>query len=389
VKSANLETFAEVAMAEIQSLLSRWVQAGLLDEVTAERIRAFEAERPAEAGLRWPAILALAFGALMVSGGLLLFVAAHWAQMSPTYRFMMVLSKVAAFHVAGAWFTERMPKLATALHGMGTLALGAGIFLAGQIFNLQEHWPGGILLWAIGAGLGYALLRDWVQGTLAALLVPVWLIGEWQVATLRSGSMAVGAERILAVACFLLATTYLTVRTGREDSLLRKALAWIGGLTFIPCVFGVVVVTHGHGWWRQVELGGIPAALGWTVALAGPLGLAAWLRGRAVWMNVVAGLWALVLGFMGDWQWQTYAWCALGAVGLVYWGLQEARRERINLGVAGFAITLLAFYFSSVLDKLGRSLGLMGLGLLFLLGGWQLERLRRRLNARIAAGGAR
>jgi cytochrome oxidase assembly protein ShyY1 len=39
------------------------------------------------------------------------------------------------------------------------------------------------------------------------------------------------------------------------------------------------------------------------------------------------------------------------------------------------------------MDKLGRSLGLMGLGLLFLLGGWQLERLRRRLNAHITEGG--
>lgn len=129
------------------------------------------------------------------------------------------------------------------------------------------------------------------------------------------------------------------------------------------------------------------AALGWSVGIGAPLVLAFWMRGRAAWMN--AGAWALLLGFMGSWQWQSYAWCALGAVGLVSWGLHEARRERVNLGVAGFAITLLAFYFSSVLDKLGRSFGLMGIGLLFLLGGWQLERLRRLLNARIAPGGRR
>ena len=69
--------------------------------------------------------------------------------------------------------------------------------------------------------------------------------------------------------------------------------------------------------------------------------------------------------------------------------MREARSERINLGVAGFAITLLSFYFSNVMDKLGRSLGLMGLGALFLLAGWTLERTRRRLLAQIAgAGGA-
>jgi len=77
-----------------------------------------------------------------------------------------------------------------------------------------------------------------------------------------------------------------------------------------------------------------------------------------------------------------YGLCALAAVGLVVWGLQENRRERINLGVAGFAITIVVFYFSSVMDKLRRSASLVSFGLLFLLGGWQLEKLRRRLVAR-------
>jgi hypothetical protein len=379
----------EVVMTDVDALLTRWIRAGLLEQEAAERIRQFEAGAPTGQHLRWPAILAIAFGALMVGGGLLLFVAAHWDRLSPDVRFLSVLSQVVLFHLAGVWFTDRMPKLATAMHGLGTLALGAGIFLAGQIFNLQEHWPGGIMLWALGAWFGYAILKDWVQGSLVAMLTPAWLIGEWQVATQRGWSMADGAERILAIACFLLATTYLTGRHGSADGLLRKSLSWIGGLVLIPCVLGIVITTHDHSWWHQVELGRGLAALGWVVGIGAPLGLALWMRGRAAWMNAAAGTWALLLGFMGSWQWQIYAWCALGAVGLVFWGLHEARRERVNLGVAGFAITLISFYFSNVLDKLGRSFGLMGLGLLFLLGGWQLERLRRMLNARIAQGGGR
>jgi hypothetical protein len=35
------------------------------------------------------------------------------------------------------------------------------------------------------------------------------------------------------------------------------------------------------------------------------------------------------------------------------------------------------------MDKLGRSASLIGLGLLFLLGGWLLEKTRRRLVARL------
>lgn len=377
-------------MESLDSLLGRWLEAGLLDAPAAERIRAFEADRAPERGLRWPALLAIAFGALMVGGGLLLFVAAHWEAMSPSSRFALVLTKVAGLHLLGALLSERAPKLATAFHGLGTAALGAGIFLAGQIFNLEEHWPGGVMLWALGAWVGYALLRDWVQGTLAALLTPAWLAGEWIVATdrWRTGS---GEERVLAFGCLLLAFTYLTARHDRADSHLRKALIWVGGLALIPCVFAAIATsssvrhyyTEGHDPSRGLWI------LGWTVAVLAPLALAFALRGKAAWMNLAAAFWVWMLGVMDGRALPLYPWCALGAVGLVFWGLHEAKRERVNLGIAGFALTLLFFYFSSVMDKLGRSFGLMGLGLLFLLGGWQLERLRRRLNARIAEGGAR
>ena len=83
-----------------------------------------------------------------------------------------------------------------------------------------------------------------------------------------------------------------------------------------------------------------------------------------------------------------YGICALGSIGLIAWGLREARKERINLGIAGFALTVLFFYFSSVMDKLGRSASLIGLGLLFLLGGWLLEKTRRRLVAKLESAQA-
>jgi uncharacterized membrane protein len=110
------------------------------------------------------------------------------------------------------------------------------------------------------------------------------------------------------------------------------------------------------------------------------------LRGKwAVW-NLGYGLWVYVVALLdGRKVWQNvslHALCALASIGLVVWGLQENRRERINLGVGGFAITLVVFYFSNVMDKLGRSASLVGFGLLFLLGGWQLEQLRRKLVAR-------
>ena len=50
-----------------------------------------------------------------------------------------------------------------------------------------------------------------------------------------------------------------------------------------------------------------------------------------------------------------------------------------------FALTVLSFYFAKVMDKLERSGSLVLLGILFLAGGWALERTRRRL-IRLARG---
>lgn len=380
----------------LEQALLRWTGAGVLDAAAAERIRAFEGRRGQSHGLRWPVLLAISLGGILLGAGVLLFVSAHWDTLSPSSRFSLVMLLVAAFHVSGAVVAGRFTALATVLHAVGTVCLGAGIFMAGQIFNLQEHWPGGVMLWAIGAWLGWALLRDWPQAALAAVLTPAWLAGEWTVAT---GSLS-GGDRILFQGLALTAITYLSARASGAETAVRRALGWIGGLALIPCAASLA-----ESWsWRELPVvsGGL-AAVGWTLSLVLPLGLAFWLRRRAAWMNLAAALWVAVLATMSGLArrdgaggflvlfWQEagrYLWYALGSVALIAWGLKEARKEWINLGIAGFALTVLFFYFSSVMDKLGRAASLIGLGLLFLAGGWLLERARRRLIARLTGSAA-
>jgi len=378
--------------------LQRWAEAGLIDAAAAERIRAFEATSAEGQKLRWPVLLAVGFGGLLAGAGVLLFVAAHWDELSPGTRFTLVLLMVAVFHATGAFLTERFAALATVFQAVGTATLGAGIFLTGQIFNLQEHWPGGLMLWAAGAWVGWALRRDWVQAAFAALLTPAWLAGEWSVATegVRHAGLT-AAEGLL-----LLALTYLTARTAEHSSAVRRALVVIGAIYLIPGTL-FVLFSRAIAFWGRPDLV-LPASLkvlGWLAALGAPLLLALWLRGRAALWNVLAAAWVLLLGTtrtgrvdpriesLLHWTWRElgpYFLCAVGSVGLVAWGLQEARRERINLGVAGFALTVLVFYFSNVMDKLGRATSLIGLGALFLLGGWMLEKARRQLVARVKSG---
>src|SRR5438045_1587763 len=133
---------------KLETKLREWTAAAVIDAATAGRIHDFEDKR-VEPKLRWPILLAVAFGALLI-------VAAHWDELSPSGRFALVLAMVALFHVGGAFVEERFAKLASALHAVGTITLGAGIFLAGQIFNLEEHWPGGVMLWALGAWIAWA-----------------------------------------------------------------------------------------------------------------------------------------------------------------------------------------------------------------------------------------
>ena len=66
---------------------------------------------------------------------------------------------------------------------------------------------------------------------------------------------------------------------------------------------------------------------------------------------------------------------------ICWWGVRLASRALVNLGIVGFAIAVGWFYFSDIYSALGRSLGLIGLGILFLAGGWALEKMRRRILA--------
>ena len=336
--------------ARWERYLDRWTTAGLIEPSTAERVRVYEAGQEKTQGLRWPVVFAISLGGLLLGAGVLLFVAAHWDTLSPGERFGLVLLLVALFHVAGAFAAERFSVLSTTLHAVGTISLGAGIFLAGQIFNLQEHWPGGLMLWALGAWVAYALLRDWPQAALAALLTPMWLSGEWLVAT---GSW-IGKDKILAEGLLLLAITYSDRAPAGEGNTGTKGIGvdWRAGADSLCVVRDCLrdtqrlasVFAVGHC--ARVRLDS------YTVATAGA-GLGAEARrfmdeshrgplGRRAGYNKPAV----------STQRKFVASCLAraGAVRNVRagfhrtdraWGLKEARKERINLGVAGFALTVL------------------------------------------------
>ena len=371
---------------ELEPSLERWVEAQILERSQAHRIHQFETERAPERRARWPVILALAFGGIMLAAGVLLFVSAHWDELSPFQRMALLMLAVGGFHAGGAFSLDRFHALGITLHAVGTVALGGAIAMAGQIFNMQEHWPSAILLWALGAIVGWLLLRDWPHLAMSAILLPCWLAGEWADAVSRAQS----SWPVISCGILLLAICYLSVRTPGADSRddhVRVALTWIGGLALLPAALAVALERHAYGHTAATAPGVL--AIGWSCAILLPLGFAYLFRGGATWMNLAAAIWVVGLNLAAQAQFDIllYGWCALGSVAMVAWGLYEFRAERINLGMAGFALTIVFFFFSSVMDKLGRSASLMALGILFVGGGWYWEKLRRRLVAGLVTGG--
>jgi uncharacterized membrane protein len=372
------------------------MDAGVIDAQAGARILAFETGQERRAALRWPVIVAMVLGGILLAAGVTLFVAAHWIELSPSVRFLLLILMVGVFHAGGALLVKRFPALSTTLHALGTATLGAAIFLTAQIFNLHENWATGVLLWAIGAAVGYFLLRDWPQAALLAILAPAWLISQWSI-TIRWHS---GGDRPLAAGLILTALCYLSARVADEESTVRRTLVWIGGIALLPCVGIAVGIAIAEGvrsnYWSPLPSGTL--ALGWAVAMTAPLLLALWVRGRAVWLNLLWAAWAYALTLaaarsspFANAQYRhafgatlaLYFLCALGSVGLVAWGLNERRKERVNLGIAGFAISVLFFYFDSFMGKIGRSASLLILGVLCLAGGYALEVTRRRLMSRM------
>ena len=391
------------------SRLGKWVEAGLVDPGTAAAIHRWEALHgppiapTGGARLGTAVWFALALGGLLLAAGLLLFVSAHWQGLAPSSRLTLLLALLLAFHGGGVLAASRFPALATTLHGIGTVALGGGLSLAGQTFHLEALWPEGLLLWALVAGLGWLLLRQWPQLALLALLAPAWLLAAWlrfcdQIRASNSG-LGDGPALVPAAGLLLLSLAYFSAPRGSHTMGGRRVLLWIGGLTLVPAALL---------WALMPSLtGGAPplppnlAFCGWSVALGAPLILAWALGGHRLavvgvttgWMLAGLGLarWAQALSapealaaagpLAAVGQGVVHLWWLLGGLMLALWGSSSGRAERVNFGAATMAITVLVFYFSSVFSQLDRSVGLLGLGLLFLVGGWGLERLRRRLLA--------
>jgi uncharacterized membrane protein len=381
-------------MRDAEIWLARWQSAGLLDEKTAVAIRAYEEANARPGSRRWQVLAALILGAILLGAGVLLFVAAHWDGVSPLVRMVLVLTMLCFFHGLGLLTRGRFAGFATAMHAVGTISAGAAIALVGQIFNMQEHWPAAVMLWALCAAAGWALLHDQFQQTLTLLLVPAWIVCEWMDRSSAYGGATTYLGRLLALIGTVYLIGFLHIRKRAVYSILFTA-----GALILPVA--VLMLSSG---WSEAGQTGLPFSYRvWAVVLILITIYAGWFfdRRSLTALLVVAGVvWALPwaqTNFVENMRGRTWRHSEPNAIAyllvagicafLVWWGTHKASKALVNYGVATFALTVLWFYFSSIMNKLDRSFGLIVLGILFLAGGWMLERMRRRIVAGMQSGG--
>jgi hypothetical protein len=386
-------------MTDFEPLLNRWQTAGVLDAEAAGRIRVFEKEQTSPVGISskrvgWQGMVALILGAILLACGVVLFVSAHWDELQPVSRFVLVIGMVAVFHLAGAFTRKQYLGLSTALHAVGTVSTGAAIALVGQIFNIEEHWPAAVLLWAIAALAGWALLRDEAQQILTLLLFPAWILSELSFAA----DGHIGEEAYQGRFLIVWAVLYLTFFLGSKRKILQGILFAVAA---IASVVGIVFLLAGWtSWGSQTFLGLGLRTWGWIDIAALPLLVAVFKFRRSAIPVAVAIVFSIALPWCQR-IWSEYnnyyadgspryfvrtepnlaahALVAAFAIFISWWGVRQSSKALVNLGIVGFALAAGWFYFSDIFDKVGRSLGLIGLGVLFLAGGWVLEKTRRRL----------
>ena len=413
---------------------ARWVKQGIIDDSQRQAVLSLSPEPGAGARDRTVLIFTI-LGSLLVGIGVILFFAANWPSIPAAVKVGVILAAVLGAYGAGFYLQygrSDYPRLGHALIFLGSLLYGAAIFLLAQIFHLNAHYPQGFLFWSAGLlplilvtrskpvlYLSLITLVIWTFNEQAAygsynFLFPVLLLGALLPLT-RLLRAALGEAGAL-VALFLWFFTALMNHDRMGDTTAGLMLA-----ARVALLYGGVLMTVGFA-----RLGHLRAylATGAVIALAGAYAMTFRLTGlqpdiahRSLFagpplltatasllllaaagtgwfcfrrqpgnrllllpvllMPVIAALGAGLLAHVPLMVVSNLLLFA-GTVGLLALGIQLRSELLVNLGLAIFLIHVLTRYFDLFFSAMNRSGFFILGGILLLVGGWFLERNRRR-----------
>jgi uncharacterized membrane protein len=361
-----------------------------------------------DGGRKFLTIISL-LGAVLITTGIILLIAAHWNEVPRGVKIAGGILLMLGFHAGGWWLREihgRYRKTGEALHLVGSGLFLANIGLLGQIYNIVSRPPNAFLLWWIGIAALPWPLRSKAQHVLLLLAFGIWF--GFEVNEQDSWLYAGGDTRQLLLYS-LLGLVYLGAGYGLRRSQFSEfsgATEKLGLLAFLV-FFYPLTWKEVFGEWANPETQHwlLPAfGLGALALLATGIKnlralTAQWrwtwfgaLFGMMLFMATVwFGLWGLdlsagVRSFFWSESWSylpatiaLFVFCLLQ----IQIGLQERSPFLVNLGIVFIALDILAAY-GDLLGSMART-GVMFLisGIFLIVFGVYLEKKRRKLMQQI------
>ncbi len=351
------------------------------------------------------------------------------------------------FAIAGYLLrNDRAPHLGQAVTLLGVILFGANIMLIAQIYHIDSHYPNGVLLWSLG-GLVTAWLLYSQPALIAAIalavlwtgmesfgfqrgmhgwFIPLWLAFlpliyrmRWKPAlhvsliglllwsffsleNLRHPLFVVQVYFLAYLALFLVGLVMATYERLSDFAVPVQRYALLATLvSFYALTFPCLQLGHlyPHGKIMRPEIAG-----GWLATTLILLGLvtvlALWHRQRygphkrPLWLLwgqalVIAGI-AMIMAnlFIGPSNGNLMAvgfnlLMFAGLVWLILAGSHLGDRFFINIACVFFGLTLMSRYFDTFWTLLNRSYFFMAGGILLIVGGFLLERQRRKFMGQI------
>lgn len=386
--------------SDIQSLRD----GGFISE--EQRSRIVDHYQLKEDGSRILTVLTL-LGAVLISGGLILLIAANWEEIPKLAKLGAGLVLLAGAHAGGWWLRDGrgdFPRAGEALHVMGSLLFLGNIALVGQIYHLATRLPNAWLLWWIGIAPLPWILRSRALHFLSLTAFGIWFGTEvWA----TDGGFAFGNGAYPWMLITLMGLVWYglgLVWRGSRWSLFAPDTERLGLFLYSMGLGPFVYAEFHRGLLTRFDRGTvwpfvIMAGVSIVLLVTGLLRNRGWnSQWRLVWGGVLGagvGYLALVLATSpgadrgyGDPTATGLAWVAMIllfglALVQVRMGVELGAEWLINLGVVLIAFDVISIYLT-LIESMARTGFIFIVSGIFLIGlGVYLEKSRRRLLRRI------
>lgn len=155
--------------------ITQWVDRDIISRDQADTLRELY---PLKDTLSLGRLLLTGIAAIMIGLGVILLFAYNWSEMSKVSKLAVIFSALLGSHLAALFIRSRSHVYSESLFALGTMLMGAGIFLVGQIYHMDSHYPNAFLFWSIGALALAWTLPSLTQAFMTMTLVVVWHFSE-------------------------------------------------------------------------------------------------------------------------------------------------------------------------------------------------------------------